>query len=291
MTFVTGLSDTVWRFPSPLRSFARNSAGLASAWIGRHKAQVPDVDPKAGERAYYARLGDEGRRHARAKPFSDAECGRHLSNLGAILQMLPLPPGRVLDCGCGTGWTSLFLARAGYDVTGIDLSPDAIAIARELAAEEAYSRAQFLTADYESFAEKSSFDAVLFYDALHHAEDERAVLRVAFEALKTGGVVVVVEPGLGHSRSEGARHAVAEFGVHEKDMPPRYVWRLAKQIGFSQKLWLPYPHEWARAAFRRDFQRVPRTQARLRAEQLWGLLRGASLFWRARRAGMLLLWK
>jgi len=40
------------------------------------------------------------------------------------------PPARVLDCACGIGTQLIGLARAGYTMTGSDLSPDAIARAR-----------------------------------------------------------------------------------------------------------------------------------------------------------------
>lgn len=247
-------------------------------------------DPKAGEREYYARLGEDGRRHARQKPFSDAECGRHLSNLGAVLQLIHLPPGRILDCGCGTGWTSLFLARAGYEVTGLDISEDAVAMAQSLAVEAAVENVRFVAADYERFQADGEFDCVLFYDALHHAEDEMAAVRAAFRALRPGGLMIAIEPGEGHGSSEGARHAVSTYDVHEKDMPPRKVWSLGREAGFRQRLFLPYPNEWARAVYRRDF-RGGASSARLLAERLWGFFRAATMVWRARRAGMLLMWK
>lgn len=44
-----------------------------------------------------------------------------------------LPAGRALDIGCGTGTNSLYLARHGWDVTGVDFVPQAIARARRKA--------------------------------------------------------------------------------------------------------------------------------------------------------------
>ena len=55
---------------------------------------------------------------------------------------------------------------------------------------------------------------------------------------------------------EVAEHAVATYGVHEKDMPPSYVWKLGKRAGFRRKLFLPLPHEAGRAVYRRDFLKI-----------------------------------
>jgi SAM-dependent methyltransferase len=41
--------------------------------------------------------------------------------------------GRALDLGCGTGTNSIYLARHGFDVVGVDFSPKAIEMAREKA--------------------------------------------------------------------------------------------------------------------------------------------------------------
>ncbi len=46
------------------------------------------------------------------------------------------PPGRALDLGCGTGTSSLALAKAGWQVTGVDFVPRAIAIAKQRAAKQ-----------------------------------------------------------------------------------------------------------------------------------------------------------
>src|ERR1700730_6361085 len=42
-------------------------------------------------------------------------------------------PGRALDLGCGTGTDSTYLAQHGWDVTGVDMVPEARAIARRRA--------------------------------------------------------------------------------------------------------------------------------------------------------------
>lgn len=40
------------------------------------------------------------------------------------------PPGRAIDLGCGTGTNVITLARAGWQVTGLDFAPRAIALAK-----------------------------------------------------------------------------------------------------------------------------------------------------------------
>lgn len=62
---------------------------------------------------------------------SFADLSRHLD--AAILDALPSGPARVVDIGSGAGTTSIALARTRPDVsvTGIDISPDLVAVARE----------------------------------------------------------------------------------------------------------------------------------------------------------------
>ncbi|MEL7156590.1 MAG: class I SAM-dependent methyltransferase, partial [Actinomycetota bacterium] len=54
--------------------------------------------------------------------------------VGALIDLLDLRPGdRVLDVGCGPGRHALALAEAGMAVTGIDISPRFIDLARAAA--------------------------------------------------------------------------------------------------------------------------------------------------------------
>jgi cyclopropane fatty-acyl-phospholipid synthase-like methyltransferase len=73
--------------------------------------------------------------------------------------------GRALDVGCGAGVFSVWLAKQGMDVTGIDL-PDAIAMARGRAIANRADVA-FITADLFTFTPERPFDLVLDSGCLH----------------------------------------------------------------------------------------------------------------------------
>jgi SAM-dependent methyltransferase len=205
---------------------------------------------KQGEVDYLARAGPAHAEHARGKPFSDPHCAGMLVDFGGILMVIPQPPARVLDFGCGTGWTSVMLARRGYDVVGQDIAPDMIALA-EANAREAQVGARFVVSDYEGLSFKDEFDVGLFYDCLHHAVDPRAALASAFRALKPGGVLVTLEPGKGHGASEASAHAVAAFDVTERDMPPQLVARLGREVGFGGASIHPMPKDLAHFQFQK----------------------------------------
>ena len=67
------------------------------------------------------------------KPFSDQRCGDYLMDIAQMMNLLPPPPAKLLDVGVGSGWTSDLFASRGYEVLGLDISPDMIALAKKLA--------------------------------------------------------------------------------------------------------------------------------------------------------------
>jgi SAM-dependent methyltransferase len=80
---------------------------------------------------------------------------------------------------------------------------------------------------------RDEFDCAVFFDSLHHAEDEVAALKSVYNALRPGGVLVLSEPGKGHGTSAEAKEAMEKFGVTERDMPPALIVKAAKLAGFT----------------------------------------------------------
>ena len=80
------------------------------------------------------------------------------------------PPELVLDLGCGTGKMTLELASRGYDMTGIDYSPEMLDVART-AAEENDNDILWLCQDMREFELYGTVDAtVCCLDCINHLE-------------------------------------------------------------------------------------------------------------------------
>jgi SAM-dependent methyltransferase len=196
---------------------------------------------KQGEIDYMKNIGDEGAIGAFNKPFSHFTCSKNLVDLGIIMALMPSPPARVLDLGCGTGWTSAFFARRGYRVTGQDIAPDMISYAERNRERYGAADLDFVLSDYESLNFSELFDCAVFYDSLHHATDEKSALETVHRALRPGGVLITHEPGAGHSKSPDSLRAMKLYGVTEKDMAPSHIRDLCREIGYSRFEFLPDP--------------------------------------------------
>jgi len=86
-----------------------------------------------------------------------------------------LPPGRALDLGCGTGTDSVYLARHGWDVTGVDMVPNALARARRRAAAAGVSP-RYLQGDatrLQDLGVGEGFTLVLDFGCFHTLPDDR----------------------------------------------------------------------------------------------------------------------
>jgi 2-polyprenyl-3-methyl-5-hydroxy-6-metoxy-1,4-benzoquinol methylase len=123
----------------------------------------------------------------------DAECGRNFRFAAAHLR-----PGRILEVGSGPGHMSLELARAGFLVTGLELSGVAVDIARRFALENpvlsGFGSLEYVQADFLDWQPGDRYDGVCFFNTLHHFNAVDRVLQRVEEILSPEGRLVVVEP-------------------------------------------------------------------------------------------------
>jgi SAM-dependent methyltransferase len=96
-----------------------------------------------------------------------------------IVELLP-PGGRVLDVGCGGGHTLRALARRGVEGIGIDPHPYGRAPCRRLRAEEIS-------------ALEEQFDLIYTLHALHEFDAPERFPREAKDALRPGGVLLIMD--------------------------------------------------------------------------------------------------
>ncbi|MDQ0778264.1 SAM-dependent methyltransferase [Streptomyces aurantiacus] len=104
---------------------------------------------------------------------------------------LPRGPADVLDLGCGTGTLSLLASEARHRVTGVDLSPRMVELAR---AKLAGRDAAFLIGDAAAPpVGEQRFDVVLVRHVLWTLPDPGRVLRHWRGLLRPGGRLVLIE--------------------------------------------------------------------------------------------------
>lgn len=104
----------------------------------------------------------------------------------------------ILDLGCGQGRLSLPLARwcadAGGTVSGLDLTPAAVTLAQQYAAEQNVRNVTFVQGDAARFAREAPdgfADAVLFTEVTFFMPTYREVLEELSRLLKPGGVAFI----------------------------------------------------------------------------------------------------
>jgi SAM-dependent methyltransferase len=103
-----------------------------------------------------------------------------------VLERLGIGAGiRLIDIGCGSGYAAAMAAALGATVTGIDITPELIEIARERV-----PGAEFVTGGMDDLPFASeSFDAAVGFNAFQFAEDPGQAVREAARVIKPGGVV------------------------------------------------------------------------------------------------------
>lgn len=109
--------------------------------------------------------------------------------------------GRVADVACGTGWSSISIARhfPGVHVTGIDIDVGSIERATAHAEREGLAdRVRFITADAADAEGAGHYDLVTIFEAVHDMSRPVDVLAAARRLLAPGGAVLIADERVAH---------------------------------------------------------------------------------------------
>jgi len=101
---------------------------------------------------------------------------------------------KVLDVGCATGLVAQKLKENHCEITGIELDPAQVGVARDACQE-------ILVGDIEAMdlaLAPSSFDVLLMADVLEHLKDPLGTLRRLSRFLSEDGFLLVVLPNIAH---------------------------------------------------------------------------------------------
>jgi 2-polyprenyl-3-methyl-5-hydroxy-6-metoxy-1,4-benzoquinol methylase len=121
-----------------------------------------------------------------------------------LRQALPPTPATMLDIGCGTGSLSVVLAELGHHVTGIDLSPTMISLARTKAETLGLPVVFEVMEASQPLFPHQQFDAILCRHLLWILPKPNEVLHRWSELLKPKGRLILIE---GHWGTGAGLHA------------------------------------------------------------------------------------
>jgi SAM-dependent methyltransferase len=162
---------------------------------------------------------------------------------------------RVLEIGCGIGTDTMNFARAGAQVTAVDLSGASLEVAKQRAAVFGLSdRVRFLQADAERLTELlpgETFDLVYSFGVIHHSPHPERIIGQIGRLLKPGGTlklmvyyryswkVLAIVLGEGKGRFWQLDRWVAENSEAQSGCPVTYCYsrsQLAALIGDGYRL-------------------------------------------------------
>lgn len=153
--------------------------------------------------------------------------GMRTPPLNALAQ---LPPGRIVDIGCGRGDVGATLLGRGWEVTGIEPSPEACAVAARRGIDARKGTLATVPLEF------GTYDAAHFKHSLEHVSDPLAALRAAGASLRPAGLVLITVPNFGgwQARRLGSRWYHLDLPRHRTHFTPAGLVRLLERAGFTE---------------------------------------------------------
>jgi len=134
-----------------------------------------------------------------------------------------LLPEKALDLGCGTGTNSIYMARHGWDVTGIDFVPRAVTVAKRKAAEAQVSP-RLMVGDVTRLTELgigTDYSLLLDLGCFHSIPDAgRDAYVRGVTALARAGAILLI---FGFVRGNGRASRIGPRGLAPAEVAQRFA--------------------------------------------------------------------
>jgi ubiquinone/menaquinone biosynthesis C-methylase UbiE len=154
--------------------------------------------------------------------------GRSWKALGETLLKL-LPPLVIADLGAGEGTLSQLLAQRAEKVFAIDNSEKMVAYGAELAEKHGFKNLEFRLGDLENPPlDAESVDLAILSQALHHAAHPLNALKAAYQILRPGGRIVILDLLSHHFEQARDLYADVWLGFTEAELGD-----MLRQAGFK----------------------------------------------------------
>ncbi|WP_280396506.1 class I SAM-dependent methyltransferase [Nocardia carnea] len=142
-------------------------------------------------------LGDDAREAQAAgnRPWYEHRLADALNEVPELARVLGAGGTRILDVGCGAGWSAIALARAypAARVLGVDIDLPSVRMAvRHAAAAEVADRTEFMAGDAAELP-AGGFDIAFAFECVHDMPRPVEVLAAVRRALRPGGFLVVMD--------------------------------------------------------------------------------------------------
>jgi ArsR family transcriptional regulator len=138
--------------------------------------------------------------------------------------------GTVADLGAGEGTLAQLLAQRAEKVIAVDLSPKMVEFGSQLAKQHGLSNLEYRLGDLENPPlEDDSLDLAILSQALHHAAHPERAIAAAYQALKPGGRLIILDLVQHHFEQARELYADTWLGFGEGELAA-----MIEKAGFMQ---------------------------------------------------------
>jgi demethylmenaquinone methyltransferase/2-methoxy-6-polyprenyl-1,4-benzoquinol methylase len=166
-----------------------------------------------------------------------------------LVSRLPTDHGHVLDVATGTGLVATELLARGFRFTGLDRSPEMLALARRRFG----TRVALVEGSADALPfEDASFDHLTFTYLLRYVDDPEATLTELARVVRPGGTIASLEFGVPRSLARPLWELYVRVGLPLAGVVLRRGWREVGSFlgGSIRDFWAEYPFERQRAMWR-----------------------------------------